>query len=87
MIDTQRMLIELFDVDLVRTKHICTATIKIKNFMQMNFWKNDISESRFIILQSLIDSELYQQFFDIITEWNTEDERLRRNKDRKLRRN
>jgi len=87
MIDTQRMLIELFDIDLVTTKHICTSTTRTKNFMMMKFWENDISESRFIIMQNLIDAKLYQQFFDKITEWNTEDRRIRENENRRLRRN
>ena len=43
----------------------------------MKFWENDISESRFIIMQNLIDAKLYQQFFDKITEWNTEDRKYR----------
>ena len=86
MIDTQRMLIELFDIDLVTTKHICTTTTRTKNFMMMKFWENDISEPRFIIMQNLIDAGLYQQFFDIITIWNTEDRRIRENENRRLRR-
>ena len=77
MIDTQRMLIELFDIDLVTTKHICSTTTRTKNFMMMKFWENDISESRFIIMQNLIDAKLYQQFFDKITEWNSEDRKYR----------
>lgn len=87
MIDIQRMLIELFDIDLVTTKHICTTTTKTKNFMMMKFWEEDISESRFIIMQNLIDAELYQQFFDIITIWNTEDRRIRENRNKRIRRN
>ena len=87
MIDTQRMLIELFDIDLVKTKDICMSTTRTKNFMQMKFWENDISEPRFIIMQNLIDAGLYQQFFDIITIWNTEDRRIRENENRKIRRN
>ncbi len=87
MIDTQRMLIELFDNDLVTTKHICTTTTRTKNFMMMKFWENDISEPRFIVMQSLIDAELYQQFFDIITTWNAEDRKNRANKNRRIRRN
>ena len=85
MIDTQRMLIELFDIDLVTTKHICISTTRTKNFMMMKFWENDISEPRFIVMQSLLDAELYQQFFDKITEWNTEDRRIRENKNKRLR--
>ena len=87
MIDTQRMLIELFDIDLVTTKHICTTTTKTKNFMMMKFWENDISEPRFIVMQSLLDAGLYQQFFDVITVWNTEDRRIRENENRRIRRN
>ena len=87
MIDTQRMLIELFDIELAKTKDICMSTTRTKNFMSMKFWENDISESRFIIMQNLIDAELYQQFFDIITAWNTEDRKIRANKNRKIRRN
>ena len=52
----------------------------------MKFWENDISEPRFIIMQNLIDAGLYQQFFDIITIWNTEDRRIRENENRRLRR-
>ena len=87
MIDTQRMLIELFEIDLVTAKHICTSTTKTKNFMMMKFWEEDISEPRFIVMQSLLDAGLYQHFFDVITIWNTEDRRIRENKNKRLRRN